>query len=198
MVYCVHGSNVGKQSLGSADVWSGLLSSDVLFSSLKSHSVGHFVVSVDRTPDDSSWHLPNVFLPSWEKSGIWASETHRNTEPLSWAKANISTHISWCLSKGQCQKIWGYYFDNSRLRLVDFVEKLCKIVNNTFCVRGLYNDSKVFFGFIFIEKLRIFSNNNLQIQELGLCLNDSFSRHEHIFIQKDFFSLAFMNVITHV
>lgn len=157
----VHGSNIGKQCLCSANVGSCLFSSDVLLSCLKGHSVGHFIIGVDRAADDSSGHLPNIFLSSWEKSRIRTSESHWDTKSLSWPKANISTHIPWSFGEGQSQKVWSYYFDDSRLRLVNFVEKLGEIMNYTFCIGCLNNYSKILLGFLLIEKFRIFSNNNL-------------------------------------
>jgi hypothetical protein len=71
-------------------------------------------------------------------------------------------------------------------------------MNYTFCIGCLNNYSKILLGFVLIEKLRIFSNNNLQIQKLGLCLNDSLSWNKNIHVQKDLFSLTFMDVIAHI
>lgn len=78
----VHGCDVGEQGLGSADVGSRLLPSNVLLSGLQGHAVGKLIVGIDRAPDYPSWHLPHVLLAGGEKSRVWSSEAHGHSEPL--------------------------------------------------------------------------------------------------------------------
>lgn len=127
----VHCCDVGQEGLSSADIGCRLLSSNVLLSGLKCHSVGKFVISVNRSSNDPSRHFPDILLSGREKSRVRTTESHRHTEPLRRSEANISSHISWCLSQCQRQQIRCNNLHDLRLRLVNFVEELREVVQNT-------------------------------------------------------------------
>ena len=155
----IHGCDVGQQCLGSTDVRCCLLSSDVLLSGLQGHSEGELVVSIDRPSNDSSRHFPHILLPSREKSRVRSSEAHGHSESLSRSEANISTHVSGRLGEGQGQEIRSNYLDNLGLGLVNLVEELGKIVQNTLGVRGLHDDTKELGGVMLVEEFGILANH---------------------------------------
>lgn len=148
----VHCCNVGQEGLSSTDIGCCLLSSNMLLSGLQCHSVGKFVISIDRPSDDPSRHFPHILLPSREKSRVRTSESHRHTESLRRSEANISSHISWRLGQCQRQQIRCNHFHDLGLRLVNLVEELGKIVQNALGIGSLYDDTEKFCWVLLIEK----------------------------------------------
>jgi hypothetical protein len=133
----------------------------VLLSGLQGHSEGEFVISIDRPSNNSSRHFPHILLASGEKPRVRSSETHGDSEPLSRSETNISAHISRCLGEGQGQEIRSNDLDNLGLGLVNLVEELGKIVQNTLGVRGLHDDAEELVGVMLVEEFRILTNHNV-------------------------------------
>lgn len=198
VIDCVHGCNVGQEGLSSADIGCSFLSSNMLLSGLQRHSVGKFVVSIDRSSNDSSRHFPHILLSGWEKSRVRTAESHRHTKSLCRSEANISSHISWCLSQCQSQQIRCNNLHDLRLRLVNLVEELREIMQNTFGIRSLYDDTEKFCWVVFFEEFWVFPDDNFKIQKLCFGLNDCLRWHKYVFVKEDLLSGSFMNVVTHI
>ena len=62
MIYCVHSRDVGKQSLGGADVGGCLVSSDVLFSGLESKSETFVVINIFGNTNHTARHVTDIFV----------------------------------------------------------------------------------------------------------------------------------------
>mmetsp|Transcript_64550 Transcript_64550/g.113996 ORF Transcript_64550/g.113996 Transcript_64550/m.113996 type:complete len:535 (+) Transcript_64550:1456-3060(+) len=94
VVHRVEGRHVGQQSLGRADVGSGLVTTNVLLSGLHSHAQGRLATGVHRHTDDASRHLAGVGSGGGEEASMRTSEAHRHTESLRRAHRNVKTHLS--------------------------------------------------------------------------------------------------------
>ena len=89
-----HGAHVGQQRLGRANVGSGFVSSDVLFSRLQRQSECVVALSVSRDADHSSRHHAHQLLRDGEESGVRTAITERNAETLSVAEGDVETEFT--------------------------------------------------------------------------------------------------------
>lgn len=170
----------------------------MLLSGLKSHAIGWVAVSVFRKTDDSSRHFPDVLFFGREKSRIGSSEAHRNSKSLSGTEAYISSHLTCRLGDAQGKQVRGNNFCNFGLGCIDLREEVSKIVEYSFGVRCLDNNSTKLFGTVVFEEVSIFANNYLNVEEAGLCLNHSQGRLEDSFVYKYLAPLPVVNVVRHV
>lgn len=94
VVDCVHGSNIGEQGLGSADITGGLFSSDMLLSGLETHSVANITLVILGDSDDTSWELSLVLISAGDEGSGWSSVAHGDSKSLGTSDRDISTLFS--------------------------------------------------------------------------------------------------------
>lgn len=170
----------------------------MLLSCLQSHTIGQVIISINWSTNNSTWHFSNVLLFGCKKAWVRTTKTHRHSESLSRSKAYISSHISWSFGNSEGKEIRSYNFDGSALWGRYLIEEISKVMEYSFFIWCLNNDSKVFFRIFFLEELSIISNHNFNIQKTGFCFDDCFCSFEDIFIHKELISLTIMDVITHI
>merc|ERR1711937_1020216 len=104
----VHSGNVGKESLGSANVGRGLLSSDVLFTGLHGHTESRSSMSIHTCSDDTSWHDSLVLVVSGKESGVRSTISHWHSKALRGTNSNIGTELTGWGQHGQSKQVSGH------------------------------------------------------------------------------------------
>lgn len=107
MVDGIHGSHVSEKSLSGTDVGSGLFTTDMLLTSLKSKTIGRLAMSILGYTDNSTRNTTLVLILASKESGMWTTIAEGNTETLRVTKSNISAEFSRSLEQGQRQKVSG-------------------------------------------------------------------------------------------
>lgn len=166
VVDCVHGSDIGEQGLGSADITGGFFSSDMLLSGLETHSVANITLVILGDSDDTSWELSLVLISAGDEGSGWSSVAHGDSESLGTSDRDISTLFSRGLDFSQSEKIGGD--DSANTVTVKSLVELGIISDNTSLVWGLDQDSRIF---VIELGLRFISDNDLDSQESGSTLN---------------------------
>lgn len=134
----VKGRHVGQKSLSSADVASGLLSSNVLLTGLKSETESGLAESVLGNTNKTAGNLTLVLLRGSKEGGMRTTVAQRNTKTLGVANGDVGTKLTRGLEDGQGEKISGSTEEG--LLLVDNVGELLVIVDTTVGV-GVLNES---------------------------------------------------------
>ena len=78
----VESREVGKKSLGSANVGGSFVSSDVLLASLHSHTIARVALTVFGDTDNTSRHFSLELILACHVAGVRSSESHRQAESL--------------------------------------------------------------------------------------------------------------------
>lgn len=78
----VESRKVSKKSLGSANVGGSFVSSDVLLTSLHSHTIARVALTVFGDTDNTSRHFPLELILACHVAGVRSSESHRQAESL--------------------------------------------------------------------------------------------------------------------
>ena len=107
MIDSVHGADVGQESLGGADVAGGLVSPDVLLPGLQRQSEAVVTINILGHPDHPPRHVSDVLLLGGEEASMRTTVTQRYSEPLTGAKSNVHTKLSWRLQDGESHQISG-------------------------------------------------------------------------------------------
>ena len=82
MVNGIHGSHIGQQCLGCANIGSGFFSFDVLFAGLEGHAQGPVSVSIYAYADDSARNAALELVFCGKESGMWATVSQGHAKAL--------------------------------------------------------------------------------------------------------------------
>mmetsp|Transcript_14373 Transcript_14373/g.27727 ORF Transcript_14373/g.27727 Transcript_14373/m.27727 type:complete len:723 (-) Transcript_14373:79-2247(-) len=108
MIDGIHRCNVGKEGLGSADVGSRLLPSDVLLTRLHSHTERRVSVLINTRSNDTARHDSLVLVSGSKKGSVWTTISHWNSESLRRSDGNVCPELSWRGEHGQGKQVGGH------------------------------------------------------------------------------------------
>src|SRR5664280_2449987 len=94
MIYCIHGSHVGKQCLSSTNVGSSFFAAYMLFSCLQSHTQATVALGIYTYANNSSGNISFELIFSGKKCSMRTAKTHWYSKPLGGAYCNICTQFS--------------------------------------------------------------------------------------------------------
>lgn len=101
VVDSIHGSHVGQEGLGSADVAGSLLSSNVLLTSLESKTHGLATQTILGNTDQATGKTSLAGLLDGHESGVRATVTQGNTKTLRVTECDVSAPFAGRSEDGQ-------------------------------------------------------------------------------------------------
>ena len=105
MIDAVHPRHDRQQNLSSADVRSGTISFDVLFTGLKGHTKRRTTVRIYGSADDSSGQQSLVRFPGGEVSRMRTAISQGNAQTLRRTQNTIGPHFAWRLEQDKGEYI---------------------------------------------------------------------------------------------
>jgi len=164
----VEGSHIGEQGLSSANVARGLISSDVLLSSLHGHSESLISVHVLGDTHNTSWHLSLVLVDASEIAWMWTTISEWDTHSLSATYGDIGSHSTWWLDQVEGKNIGNDC--EHEVVVLQLLRKLGEVLDITEVVWVLNHQSAII---LCLGPWEIFSLTNMEVNtdSMALCLN---------------------------
>jgi hypothetical protein len=173
MVDSVESRHVGKKSLSSADIAGGLLTTNVLLTSLESQAKSRLAETILGNTNETTRNLALVLLRCSEESSMGTTVTERNTEALGVTDGDVGAKFSRGLEHGKSEKIGGCA--EKSLLLVDDVGESLVIVNTTVGI-GVLNQGSNEVAFDFANELGVvgedIADDELDAESLSSGLED--------------------------
>jgi hypothetical protein len=173
VVDSVESRHVGKKSLSSADIAGGLLTTNVLLTSLESQAKSRLAETILGNTNETTRNLALVLLRCSEESSMGTTVTERNTEALGVTDGDVGAKFSRGLEHGKSEKIGGCA--EKSLLLVDDVGESLVIVNTTVGI-GVLNQGSNEVAFDFANELGVvgedIADDELDAESLSSGLED--------------------------
>ena len=144
VVDSIHGRDVSKKCLGSADVRGGLVPADVLFSGLQRQPEAFVPICVLGHPDHSARHVSNVFALCGKESSMGSAITQRNSKPLARPKGNVHPKLSRWFENCEGHQVGGTDREGPILRC--FFDHRSEVLDGSSCVWILEDDTSNVFS----------------------------------------------------
>ncbi len=167
----VHGRDHGEQHLRGADVRRGLLTADVLLTSLQREAVGQRAVGVDRDTHETAGQLALQPGPDGHVPGVRAAEADRHTETLRGADDDVRADLARRAQQRQREQVRDD--DGLRARGVDLLDEGLLVAHHTgrAGVRQQHTE-EVAAEAQALDALRQVRDHDLDAQRLGARLDD--------------------------
>jgi hypothetical protein len=168
VVDSIESRHVGKKSLGRADVAGGLLTSNVLLTSLESEAQSRFAETILGNTDETAGDLTLVLLRGSEESSVRTTVTQRDTESLGVTDGDVGAELTRGLEHGQSKQIGGSAEET--LLLVDDIGEGLVVMDATVGIRVLDQGANEV-TLDFADELRVvgedIANDELDVEALG-------------------------------
>ncbi|KAI6775833.1 hypothetical protein HG530_002591 [Fusarium avenaceum] len=125
----VEGGHVGKKSLGRADVAGGLLTSNMLLTSLESETQSRLAEAILGNTDETAGDLALVLLRGSEESSVGTTVAQGDTESLGVTDGDVGTKLTRGLEHGESEQVGGSA--EKTLLLVDDIGEGLVVVDAT-------------------------------------------------------------------
>lgn len=136
----IKGSHVGEEGLGSADVGSGLLTTNVLLTGLEGKTVGRVALGILGDTDETAGHPALVFILAGKEGGVGTTIAEWNTEALRVSEGNVGTPLAGRSEHGQGHEVGGS--DDLTAISVDLVGKTLVVGDVTAGIGVLFDGGR--------------------------------------------------------
>ncbi len=143
MINCIHGSHIGQQGLGRADIGSRFFSFDMLFPGLKGHSQCPVTLGIHTHTDDSSGNGSFKIISGCKKSGMRTAKSNRYTKTLRRSDGTSAPSSPGGVKQGECKQIGGHYYKSTGC--LNLSDKGAVIRNISLSIRILYDGTEISF-----------------------------------------------------
>ena len=103
----VHGSHVGEQCLGRADVAGGFFAANMLFAGLQRKAQGRAAAGIFGNADDAAGHVAFEVVAGGEEGGVRSAVTERDTKTLGAADGDVRAEFTRRFEERESEEIGG-------------------------------------------------------------------------------------------